>query len=120
MTPSDPGWRVSPTVLKNATCPYCGDGVPGRDGTKEHVIGKRFVPRSALDGSWNLILRACQRCNRRKAALEESGVSLRDATAALSPDYSPALMKMSVTMANARGERYGSRRDAVARLPDGA
>jgi hypothetical protein len=39
--------------------------------TKEHVIGRRFVPRGCFDGQWNLILNACERCNNDKADLED-------------------------------------------------
>lgn len=39
--------------------------------TKEHVIGRRFVPAGKLDGEWNLIVRACAPCNREKADLED-------------------------------------------------
>lgn len=55
--------------LDNATCPYCGT-VLDATATTEHVVGKRFVPRGKLDRHWNLIVRACRRCNNRKAALE--------------------------------------------------
>lgn len=59
-------------VLKNVTCAYCGRPF-GEDlpPTKEHVIGRRFVPRGCFDGQWNLIVQACERCNREKAALED-------------------------------------------------
>lgn len=59
-------------VLKNATCAYCGRPFgPDLPPTKEHVIGRRFVPRGCFDGQWNLILQACERCNGDKAALED-------------------------------------------------
>lgn len=59
-----------PLRLNNATCPYCGIELLGDNNTKEHVIGRRFVPRGFLNGSWNLIVRACRKCNELKSKLE--------------------------------------------------
>jgi hypothetical protein len=39
--------------------------------SQEHVIGRKFVPKGALQGSWNLILNACGRCNNAKFDLED-------------------------------------------------
>jgi hypothetical protein len=58
-------------VLRNETCPYCGAALTPSTGTKEHVVGRRFVPRGSLHQHWNLIVRACRPCNNRKAALED-------------------------------------------------
>lgn len=58
-------------VLKNRTCVYCGTYFDGTDHTKEHVIGRRFVPKGKLHDQWNLIVRACMSCNSRKANLED-------------------------------------------------
>ena len=58
-----------PIILDNVTCPYCGGDVRKRR-TKEHVVGRRFVPKGMLNRQWNLILWACGRCNGRKADLE--------------------------------------------------
>lgn len=65
-------------VLDNVTCPYCGNILDENNNTKEHVIGRRFVPKGSLDGSWNLIVRACRRCNSNKSHLENdiSAISL--------------------------------------------
>lgn len=58
-------------LLRNVNCPYCGrDFGNGVEPTKEHVIGRRFVPKGSLDKQWNLILNACKRCNNLKADLE--------------------------------------------------
>jgi hypothetical protein len=58
--------------LRNLNCPYCGaELVPPVRRTKEHVIGRRFVPKGVLDNSWNVILGACEGCNQRKAVLED-------------------------------------------------
>lgn len=58
-------------ILHNVTCAYCGvafsDLMPSE---KEHVIGRRFVPKGTLDRQWNLLLRSCRRCNGLKADLE--------------------------------------------------
>jgi hypothetical protein len=58
-------------VLRNETCPYCGRTIQQETRTKEHVVGRRFVPRGSLDQHWNLILWTCEPCNQRKAALED-------------------------------------------------
>jgi hypothetical protein len=57
--------------LDNVTCPYCGTALTSKTRTKEHVIGRRFVPVGSLDREWNLILQACGPCNRHKADLED-------------------------------------------------
>lgn len=57
--------------LKNITCPYCGKEFSGGKKTKDHVIGRNFVPRGAFDQQWNLILSACPACNLRKSELED-------------------------------------------------
>lgn len=59
-------------VLRNLTCAYCGRPFDAElNPTKEHVIGRRFVPRGFLDGQWNLILNACKQCNNDKSGLED-------------------------------------------------
>lgn len=57
-------------VLDNVTCPYCGELLTESNNTKEHVIGRRFVPKGALNQNWNLIIRACRKCNSEKSLLE--------------------------------------------------
>jgi hypothetical protein len=59
-----------PVVLDNSHCVYCAAELTAASRTKEHVIGRRFVPKGKLDGHWNLILWACARCNGIKADLE--------------------------------------------------
>jgi len=68
-----------PIVLHNKRCPYCGVALTTDNSTKEHVIGRRFVPRGKLEGQWNLILRACRPCNVRKSDLEDdiSAISMQ-------------------------------------------
>lgn len=58
-------------VLRNAVCPYCRAPLSKETLTKDHVIGRRFVPRGSLSGSWNLLIRACRACNGRKSVLED-------------------------------------------------
>ena len=57
--------------LKNVSCPYCGVKLTEDTANKEHVIGRRFVPKGKLDGWWNLIVNSCQPCNTDKADLED-------------------------------------------------
>lgn len=60
-----------PVILHNETCVYCGLQMDRQSRTKDHVIGRRFVPRGKLDQSWNLIVGACRKCNNGKSALED-------------------------------------------------
>lgn len=66
-------------ILHNETCPYCGIALTRETRTKEHVVGRRFVPRGTLHQHWNLIVWACEPCNRRKAELEDdlSAISMQ-------------------------------------------
>lgn len=59
-----------PYILENVTCVYCGCEFQGDEGTKEHVVGRKFVPKGKLNGEWNLIVRACEKCNGYKSDLE--------------------------------------------------
>lgn len=59
-----------PTILRNATCPYCGILLTPEIDTEDHVVARRLVPKGAMEGSWNLQIRACGPCNNGKAALE--------------------------------------------------
>jgi hypothetical protein len=61
----------SPEVLSNITCAYCGEDLSAETEDTEHVVGRRFVPKGSLDGAWNIILKACKRCNREKGDLED-------------------------------------------------
>jgi hypothetical protein len=67
------------TVLRNRTCAYYGCEPPKALRSKEHVIGRKFVPKGSLgNNAWNLILMACEKCNGEKADLEDeiSAVSM--------------------------------------------
>lgn len=65
--------------LNNLVCPYCGGALNESNRTKEHVIGRRFVPRGKLDAQWNLIVYACAICNNKKSDLEDdiSAISMQ-------------------------------------------
>jgi len=58
-------------ILDNQTCVYCFIELTSEISTKEHVVGRRFVPKGTLDGEWNLIVRSCRRCNSKKSDLED-------------------------------------------------
>lgn len=58
-------------VLDNRACVYCGGALTHANISREHVIGRRFVPKGKLHGNWNLIVNACRPCNVRKADLED-------------------------------------------------
>ena len=57
--------------LRNRNCPYCGQFFDGSASTKDHVVGRRFVPSGSLSNTWNLILQCCRQCNNRKSDLED-------------------------------------------------
>lgn len=63
--------RTRALVLRNSTCAYCACVLNRTNSTKEHVVGRRFVPRGTLNQDWNLILQVCQPCNHRKSNLED-------------------------------------------------
>ncbi len=58
-------------LLRNVTCVYCGCDLEATAATKEHVVGRRFVPKGTLNQQWNLIVRACAPCNVQKSDLED-------------------------------------------------
>ena len=60
----------SPVILDNKSCVYCGVQITSETESKEHVIGRRFVPKGKLNGQWNLIVKACKECNGKKSDLE--------------------------------------------------
>ncbi len=62
---------TKPLRLRNVICPYCGVALTKQNSTREHVIGRKFVPKGTLENQWNLILNACHACNNRKADLED-------------------------------------------------
>lgn len=60
-----------PIRLDNVTCPYCGVDLTRETRNRDHVIGRRFLPRGMLENRWNLILWSCKDCNSWKANLED-------------------------------------------------
>ncbi|MBU1194081.1 MAG: HNH endonuclease [Proteobacteria bacterium] len=57
----------------NVRCPYCGrdlNETPGIKRIKEHVIGRKFIPKTYLENEWNFIVDACDDCNNEKGWLE--------------------------------------------------
>ena len=68
MTPLKSVQRLRP--LRNKSCVYCHKSLTDGTRTKEHVIGRRFVPTGSLEKGWNVILAACSRCNNEKGELE--------------------------------------------------
>jgi hypothetical protein len=60
-----------PVRLRNATCPYRSADLATVPSDRDHVVGRRFVPKGKLDQSWNLIVRSCIPCNRIKSQLED-------------------------------------------------
>lgn len=78
--------------LRNVICPYCGCGLASDNTTKEHVVGRRFVPKGKLNGHWNLIVNACGPCNNSKADLENdiSAITLHPEYGEAHPDYDDA------------------------------
>lgn len=59
-----------PHILKNETCIYCGSILSQSNISREHVIGRRFLPKGKLENCWNLIANACNSCNNDKSILE--------------------------------------------------
>ncbi|PSU86428.1 hypothetical protein C0W42_20725 [Photobacterium kishitanii] len=75
--------------LNNVTCTYCGVDITKNNDSKEHVIGRKFVPKGAFDNQWNLIVQACKSCNGKKSDLENdiSAITL-DLCSKFHPDVS--------------------------------
>ncbi|PWE30570.1 hypothetical protein DDZ14_14860 [Maritimibacter sp. 55A14] len=73
-------------------CPYCACDLTAKPVTKEHVLGRRFVPKGKLNGHWNLIVNACGPCNNRKADLENdiSAITLHPEHGETHLDYDDA------------------------------
>lgn len=61
-----------PTRLTNTRCAYCNAYFtePGEP-EKEHVVGKKFVPKGTHNKQWNLHVNSCHLCNQRKSKLED-------------------------------------------------
>lgn len=81
--------------LRNIICAYCGCELTPATTTKEHVVGRRFVPKGKLNANWNLILNACSPCNNAKADLENdiSAITLNSELIGKHPDYDQDTIK---------------------------
>lgn len=101
-----------PKVLRNVTCVYCGEALTTETATKEHVVGRRFVPPDQMKDSWNLILRACRRCNGRKSDLEDdiSAITMQPTISGDFPCADPKLIAAAERKgANSISRRTGKR-----------
>lgn len=61
-------------ILDNITCPYCRLSINFNNKDlwdKDHVIGRRFVPKGALNNQWNIQVNAHKECNNKKSKLED-------------------------------------------------
>lgn len=93
LRPSQPVvWFHRDPARSNKFCLYCGAQVGAGSkvrSNKEHLIGRHFVPVGSMnDGkAFNLIFRACSRCNSGKAELERhvSSVTLYDSLGRADP-----------------------------------
>jgi hypothetical protein len=59
-----------PVKLPNKKCAYCGVPLRRSIATKDHVVGRRFVPEGTLATGFSLLVQACSPCNNRKASVE--------------------------------------------------
>lgn len=60
-----------PVTLPGVKCAYCGRELNRSNRTRDHVIGRKFVPEGSIGNGFNLIVQACRDCNDRKASLED-------------------------------------------------
>jgi hypothetical protein len=81
----------NPKVLNNISCVYCGSQKFNL--TKEHVIGRRFIPKGKLHNQWNLIIQACRKCNEYKSKLEDdvSAITMQPNVIGVYADNDPLL-----------------------------
>lgn len=96
------------TVLKNVNCPFCGVDL-SVGWTKEHIVGRKFVPRGVLNRQWNLILRACQECNNRKSDLEDdiSAISMLPDLGGVHAEEDDSLKNSSQRKLKSRSRKTG-------------
>ncbi len=107
-----------PLRLDNRSCIYCGRDF-GDDvrRTKEHVIGRKFVPKGSIKANdWNLIVWACERCNNKKSDLEGeiSAITLQPSIGTAHPDKTLGLLaegKASKAKSHKTGKTVGESRE---------
>lgn len=93
--------------LRNNNCIYCGHLVTNETRTREHVIGRNFVPRGTLD--LNLVAWACVECNNDKSDLEDdiSLISMLPAIAQPLPSMDERSADIARKLQNAISRRTG-------------
>jgi hypothetical protein len=111
---------TGPLRLHNRTCIYCGrDFGNSAPRTKDHVIGRNFVPKGSFKSNdWNLTVWACRRCNNEKAKLEGeiSAITLQPGIATTHADRSLTLLaerKASKTRSEATGKTVRESREML-------
>lgn len=93
-----------PIVLKNKNCIYCGIFL-GKKTTREHVIGRKFVPEKKWDTDWNLIAKACEDCNNHKSKLENDISAITMQIHAADPTLMELVKKKSLGSKSAKTGR---------------
>lgn len=91
-----------PIILNNSTCIYCGIALGKNNKNKEHVIGRKFVPKGSLNNNWNLIVQSCIKCNTKKSALEDdiSAITMQPSTSGIYADNEDLLRDESIRKGN--------------------
>ena len=92
--------------LKNLTCPYCGVEITNQNDSKDHVIGRNFVPVGSFENQWNLIVQSCKSCNNKKSDLEDDISAL---TLDLCIKYNKGLSKPTIEKIKRKIEKCISR-----------
>ncbi len=92
--------------LKNLTCPYCGVEITNQNDSKDHVIGRNFIPVGSFENQWNLIVQSCKGCNNKKSDLEDDISAL---TLDLCIKYNKDLSKSAMQKTKRKIEKCVSR-----------
>lgn len=94
-------WGRAPS---NEVCLYCNEPFDGANvvATKEHLVGRNFVPRGSLNGgqSFNFIFNACHACNNDKSTLEGH-------VSTITQLMSPAVAESAAFSERARAKSHG-------------
>src|SRR5271154_4986865 len=101
-----------PIILDNSTCVYCGTTLEADNTTREHVVGRKFVPKGTLDRQWSLIVQACRACNEAKADLEDdiSAVTMQPDVLGRHASQDDLLIRESVRKAGGSVSRWTGKR----------
>jgi hypothetical protein len=94
-------------ALHNRNCIYCCRPLTRATRTREHVIGRNFVPRETLD--INLVAWACDQCNNDKSDLEDdiSLISMLPAIAQFLPSMDERSAEIARKLKSAFSRRTG-------------